>query len=120
MTLRTTLLTLAAATTMLGLSAVAAFAGSATMKHDARVYEHPGWGYTGDTADEDDDVWVKGCTNGYCYIKDDGTDGWVKAWAIDFSSDYGDGWDHHHHHHGGYGYGGVCIGGPGGGFCVHS
>jgi len=120
MTLKRHLVTLAAATAMLGLTAVAAFAGSATMKHDATLYAHPGWGNTGNSVSEDDDVWVKGCTKGYCLIKADGDTGWVKAWTVDFSSsdDSGDyGWDHHHHHPY-YGGGGFCVGGPGGGFCV--
>jgi len=82
MTLKRHLVTLAAATAMLGLTAVAAFAGSATMKHDATLYAHPGWGNTGNSVDEDDDVWVKGCTKGYCLIKADGDTGWVKAWVV--------------------------------------
>jgi hypothetical protein len=109
MSVKTTLLTLAAATALLGFSAVGAFAGSASMSHDATLYAHPGWGDTGNSADDGDDVWVRGCVGGFCFIKDDGNGGWVRAWALDFNSDDGDddddggGWHHHHHHrHGGF------------------
>jgi hypothetical protein len=119
MNLKTTLLTLAAAVTMVGVSAAGAFAAPASIAHGATLYAHPGWSKIGAVGGGQ---WVDvgGCSNGYCYISKPGKDGFVKANAIAWQGNgggwhgNGGGWNHHHHHM----HDAVCVGGWYGGFCV--
>jgi hypothetical protein len=92
MNLRTTLITTALASTMLLGSAAMAFAG-ASMMSEATLYSAPHGQELDNTIDRGDDVVVRECRSGYCYVHDlddDDSDGWVKSATIDFTGATGD------------------------------
>lgn len=89
MSIKIRLLTLAAATGMLAVSAVGAFAAPGIIKYTSPVYAHPGF-LVVSTAFAGQHVNVGPCFQGYCFVSKPGKDGYVKLSAIKwFGGPYG-------------------------------
>lgn len=104
MTVKTRLVTLAAAGGMLALSAAAAFASPGIIKYTSPVFAHPGFLQVS-TVFPGQHVNVGPCHNGYCFVSKPGKDGYVQISAIKWFGGYG-----------GYGYGPFPPHGPFGPF----
>ncbi|HVW92079.1 MAG TPA: hypothetical protein VHB74_05670 [Devosia sp.] len=89
MTVKTRLVTLAAAGGMLALSAAAAFASPGVIAYPSSLYAHPGIFKIG-AVFPGQHVDVGPCFKGYCFVSKPGKDGFVKISAIKwFGGPYG-------------------------------
>jgi len=88
MTIKTRLLTLAAAAGLLAASAAGAFAAPAVIKYSTPVYAHPGF-IKVSSVFAGQHVNVGPCHNGYCFVSKPGKDGFVRFSAIKLYGGYG-------------------------------